>query len=210
MATLLIRIIDSKFVSHNGVNLKTFEEHHVSGNGWEATLSEDGKLECVALRYYEGVLHLVKFKIQKGYVRQILKIGDKRARVLRSFKIKKWPAEVVLGLPGGYIDSRRPYIRTEEFQGFLDKYNISSVQNENANGIYQLIREVKNGEVVYEETIKTDGNVKLIKTDDENGFYRYEVTDASWVIKTIEKDGNKIKVLYTTDNPILIKNLPEI
>ena len=209
MATLRVEIVDSKFVSHNGVNVKNFDEHHVNGNGWEATLTEDGKLECIACRYYEGVLHLVKFKIQKGYARLILKIGDKRARVIRSFKMMCWPADIILGLPAGYIDNRRPYIRSRVFQGFLDKYDIASVRNESANGTYQLSREIRNGEVVFDETIETDGIVKLISEDEENGMFRYEVTYASWVIKNVLQNGNKLRILYTTDNPEEIENLPK-
>lgn len=209
MATLRLRIVDSKFVSHNGISVKTFGERYVNGNGWEATLSEEGKLECIALRYYEGILHMVKFKVQKGYARLILKIGEKRANVLKSFKLECWPANVVLGLPGGYIDKRRPYIRRESFQKFLDEYDISSVRNESPNGTYQLIREVENGKIIYDEAIETDGNAKLVIEDDENGLYRYEVTDASWVIKTVIREGNNIRILYTTDNPELIMNLPK-
>ena len=210
MSTLRIRIVDSKFVSHNGVNLKTFEERYVNGNGWEATLSEDGNLECIAHRCYEGVLHLVKFKIKKGYVRLILKVGEKHGTVLRSFKLEHWPANVVLGLPGGYIDNRRPYVRRKEFQDFLDKYDISSVRFESPNGTYMLIREVKNGKVIFNESIETDGNAKIVIKDDEKGIHRYEVTDASWVIKTIEKDCKRTRVLYTTDDPSMLENLPEI
>ena len=209
MATLRIEIVDSKFVSHNGVNVKSFNEHHVNGNGWEATMTENGKLECVALGYYDGVLHLVKFKIQKGYARLILKIGDKRARVVRSFKMKCWPADVILGLPAGYIDNRRPYIRRREFQEFLDKYNITSVRNETANGTYQLAREIKNGEIVFDENIETDGIAKLVSEDEEKGLFRYEVTCASWVIKNVLQNGNKLRILYTTDNPEEIENLPK-
>lgn len=208
MATLRIAISDSKFVSHNNVNIGIFEERYVNANGWEATLSEEGKLECVALRHYDGVLHLVKFKVQKGYARLILKIGDKRAKVVKSFKLDNWPADMVLGLPAGYIDNRRPYIRRKSFQEFLDKHDISSVRNESANGIYQLIREVKNGKIIYYEKIETDGNAKLVLKDEENGIYRYEVTEASWVIKTVQQEGGIIRVLYTTDNPELILNLP--
>lgn len=209
MATLRLKIVDSKFVSHNGVEIETFEERYVNANGWEVTLSEVGKLECVALRYYDGILHLVKFKVQKGYARLILKVGEKRAKVLKSFKLESWPADVILGLPGGFIDSRRPYIRREKFQRFLDEHDISSVRNESPNGTYLLIREAKNGKFIYYETIETDGNAKLVQEDDKNGLYRYEIIDASWAIKTVEKEGSRIRVLYTMDNPEEIMNLPK-
>ena len=209
MATLRIGIKESKFVSHNNVNLGTFEEHYVSGNGWEVTMSENGKLECVARQYYKGILHLVKFKVNKGYARLIIKRGDKRASIIKSFRLEEWPSEVVLGLPGGYIDNRRPYIRRKSFQDFLDKYEIESVRNESANGTYQLIQEVKDGNIVYYEKIETDGNAKLVLKDSENGMYRYEVTNASWVIKTVLQESGIIRILYTTDNPELIMNLPK-
>lgn len=209
MATLRLRIVDSKFVSHNGVNVKTFGERYVNGNGWEATLSEEGKLECTAIRYYAEELHLVKFKIQKGYLRLTLKVGSERAKVLKNVRLESWPADVILGLPGGYIDDRRPYVRRKAFQNFLDEYNISSVRNESANGTYQLIREIKNGKIIYNETIETDGNTQLVLEDDENGLYRYEVTGASWVIKNILQDGRRLRILYTTDNPEEIVNLPK-
>ena len=210
MPTLRIRIVDSKFVSHNGENVKTFEERYISGNGWEATISEEGKLECVALQYYGGVPHIVKLKVQKqGYARFIIKIGENPVRVLKKFKLETWPADVVLGLPGGYIDKRRPYIRRKEFQDFLDKYEISSVRNETPNGTYLLFREVKDEKVVYNETIETDGDVIPVVEDSENNLYRYEVTNASWVIKTVENHGKILRVLYTMDNPCLLKISPE-
>ena len=209
MATLRLRIVDSKFVSHNGVNVKVFGERYINGNGWEATLEEDGKLECVALRYYAEELHLIKLKVNKGYFRLIHKVGNNRAEVLKSVKLENWPADVILGLPGGYVDYRRPYIRREAFQDFLDKYKISSVRNETANGTYQLIRDIKNGKLIYVEEIETDGNADLVLEDEENGLYRYEVTNASWVIKTVQQGGKEIRILYTLDNPELIENLPE-
>ena len=209
MATLRIGIKESKFVSHNNVNLRIFEEHYVSGNGWEVTMSEDGKLECVASQFYGGIRHLVKFKVKKGYARLIIKRGDKRASVIKSFKMEEWPSEVILGLPGGYIDNRRPYIRRKSFQEFLDKYEITSVRNETANGTYQLIQEIKDGNIIYDEKIETDGNVMIVSEDTENGMYRYEVTNASWVIKTVHQDSGIIRILYTTDNPELIMNLPK-
>ena len=210
MATLRIGIMDSKFVSHNNVNLRTFEERYVSANGWEVTMSEDGrKLECVARQYYGGIQHLVKFKVNKGYVRLILKRGDKRAKVIKSFKMEEWPSEVVLGLPGGYIDNRRPYIRRKSFQEFLDRHEITSVRNESANGTYQLIQEIKDGNIIYDEKIETDGNAVLVSENTENGTCRYEVTNASWVIKTVQQESGIIRILYTTDNPELILNLPK-
>ena len=73
---------------------------------------------------------------------------------------------------------------------------------------YENLADFKN-RIIYYETIETDGKAELVQEDDINGLCRYEVTHASWVIKTVQQEGGYIRVLYTTDNPEEIMNLPK-
>lgn len=210
MATLQIKMADSKFISHNGINVEIFEENYVKGNGWEARIDPNGKLECVASTYYQGELHLIKLKIHKGFIKLIMKIGREKGVLLKSCRLETaWPVDGIVGLPGGYIDTRRPYFRTNKFQNFLNEHEITSVRHESANGTYMLITEREDGEVFYYEELETDGNSELVLNDAENGICRYEVTNATWSIKTIKERTKKRKILYTTDNPERIMNLPK-
>lgn len=211
MSTLQIRMVDSKFVSHNGVNVEVFEENYVKGNGWEARVKPDGRLECVASCYYHEELHLIKLKIHKGFVKLIMKIGREKCITLKSCKLEYgWPCDGIVGLPGGYIDKRRPYFRTDRFQKFLNDYKITSVRHESANGTYMLLTENYDGELLYYEELETDGNSELVLEDSENGIHRYEVTNATWTIKTVVEKNKKLRILYTTDNPEKIMNLPKL
>lgn len=218
MATLKIQFKDSKFVSHNGVNVESFEENYVKGNGWECRITEKGRIDCIATEFYNGERHQIKLKIDKGYAKVLLKIGDGRPRAIKSYRMAMWPQDGVIVLPAGFIDKRRPHFRNAEFQKFLDDYGLTAVRNESANGIYQLMMEHNGHAVVFKEDIETDGRIKEIsvETHDEskNGQFcvkrMLEVTDATWVIKTVWRLVKyEHRILYTFDNPKEIVGLPK-
>lgn len=220
MATLRIEINDSRFVAHNGVNVETFSHNHVVGNGWECTLDERGNVSCIATQFYLGKRHQIKFNLKNGWVKLLLKINDEYPKALKSYKLNEWPVDGVIGLPDGYIDSRRAYFREANFQKFLEEKGISSVRCKNANGIYILMHEVIGEGTVLEEKIETDGNykfilnrVKTIEDSSENHFEVYqevEVNDATWVIKTVMNRYTKLKILYTREDPKKIVGLPKL
>lgn len=221
MATLQIEFKDKKFVSHNGVNVKVATETHIEGNGWSGEVDEDGNFYFIATQYYQKKRHQLKFKITNGYVKKILKIGDDITKVLKSYRIKDWPINGVIGLSAGYIDKRVTYFRTADFQHFLDAYGITAVRCESASGIYNLMQKYDGHSIFLFESIETDGKIEVISGDtevdkepEESIFdvnQMVEVTDASWVIKTVwrySKINNRI--LYTLDDPQEIVGLPKL
>lgn len=221
MATLQIEVQDSKFISTNGVNLTSFTNNEVKGNGWEATIDENGKIVCWYTKFYSGIPHCLKFKIDKGYVKLILKIGKDRPKVLKSYRLEKWPAEGIIGLPYGVVDDVRPYFRNEKFKKFLNENGFTAVRCQPVNDIYQLMQE-HNGHVnVFYESIETDGDEKIIshhieinEQSRDKAFIAkqmIEVTNATWVIKTVWRCGEiKHRILYTLEDPKEIVGLPNI
>lgn len=220
MANLSIEVKDCKFVSYKGVNVKTFTENYVMGNGWECWIRETGRIDCMATQFYSGERHQIKLKIDKGYVKVLLKIGDAHPKVLKSFKLEEWPVDGVLVLPTGYIDKRRPHFRNSNFQKFLDENDLTAVRYEAPNGIYRLLQEHNGHMVSFNEEIQTDGNCKLIpfpvgsdeKSDlgEDTIINMMEVTDATWVIKAVYKLGEiKHRILYTLEEPQKIVGLPK-
>lgn len=222
MATLRIEFKNKKFVSHNGVNVNEATETHIVGNGQEGEVDEKGNFYFIATQYYKGKRHQLKFKIANGYVKKLLKIGDGRPRVLKSYKLPNWPIDGVIGLPSGYIDERATYFRTSDFQRFLDEYGITAVRCESANGIYNILQKHDGlHSMFFSESIESDGTVKVIskdiKVDEKSSAQPFditemiEVTDASWVIRTVWKYGElKHRILYTLDAPQQIVGLPKL
>ena len=219
MATLKIQVKDSKFVSHNGVNVETFQANYVKGNGWECRIGKQGRLDCIATEFYnKEERHQIKFKIDKGYAKVLLKIGDGRPRVLKTCKLEMWPQDGVVVLPAGFIDKICPYFRNEEFQKFLEDNALTAVRHKSANGIYHVMMEHNGHTVVFDEEIESDGRVTEISEETHNeskdGQFcikrMLEVTDATWVIKTVWRLGKyQHRILYTLDNPKEMVGLPK-
>lgn len=221
MATLKIQIKDSKFVSHNGVNVEKFTERYIKGNDWKCTISEEGRIDCIATQFYKEERHQIKFKINKGYVKLLLKIGDEYPRVLRSIKLEKWPQDGEISLPNGYIDLRRPFFRNANFQNFLKEYGLTAVHCESPNKTYKVRLNHNGHENVFYEEIVTDGKIeeisKNVKSNEESEEKRFniktllKVTNANWVIKTVWKSGICMhRILYTQDDPKQIVGLPKL
>ena len=89
MAILQIQISNSKFTSHNGVNVEKFTDKSVEGNGWECQITEDGKVFCVATYSYKGVEQKIKFTIKNGYAKLKRKVGNSQEKRVRSYKINQ-------------------------------------------------------------------------------------------------------------------------
>lgn len=221
MATLKIQLKDKKFVSHNNVNVVFFSENYIEGNGWECSITGDGNFYCIATRFYGGERHQIKLNVKNGYVKLLLKIGDGRPRVLKAYKLEKWPNDGTIGLPSGFIDNRRAYFREIEFQKLLDEYGITSVRHISPNGVYPLIQKTLEDGEIFEEEMETDGNLKVTSNDEvcfeedysdaDEHYYQAEVTDATWAIKKVSKSGKIThRILYTLDDPRYMDNLPKI
>lgn len=220
MATLQLKVQGSRFVGHNGVKVKVFTPTHVDANGWNCYIDDNGNISCVAEQHYKGVRHTIKFSLKNNYVKLLLKKGDARPMPLKKYRLDQWPINGVIGLPAGYIDRRRAYFREEKFQEFLNKYGLTAVRNELASGIYDLQEKFCKGKCFYKEEIETtDGQTELIFNDvdkDENaeeGTFtvcrQVEVINATWVIKKVVKEGSTRRILYTSENPKEIPNLPK-
>ena len=221
MATLQIEVRDKKFVSTNGVNLQEVTETHVAGNGWCGDIYENGNIDFYATRFYNGVRYKIKFQIVNGVVKTWLRIGDQPPKILKQYKLEKWPDDGVIGLSNGTLTERVTYFRTSSFQEFLDEYHITAVRYESANRIYDILQEHNGHMMIFSEYIETDGEFKVLSRDVdvaetvlEKPFYIHEmieVTDASWVIKTVSRFGEaKHRILYTLDEPREIIGLPKL
>ncbi len=219
MATLKVQVKNSRFVTYSGVEVKLFTPTKVKGNGWECCIDDKGNITCVAQQYYNDVRHTIKLNIKNGWVKLLLKVGDQQTKALRSYKLESENTDGLIGLPAGYIDKRRAYFRDAKFQEFLDAHELTAVNFESANGIYELKEEFWRGESIYKEEIDdTDGCAELIFNDvkkseeDEEGSFlivrRVEVTNATWTIKKVVKGSKIQRILYTSDNPKKIMNLP--
>ena len=218
MATLQLIVKDSRFVEHNGVEVKIFTPTYVEANGWKCYLNDNGNITCIVDRTYNDIRF--KLEIKNGYFKISSKKGDMRPKILKSYRIAEWPADGVIGLPRDYLDSSRPYFREGKFQEFLNNYGLSAVKCEEASAIYTLKERFCMGEVIYKEEIEaSDGHIELIFNDvhkvgdSEDGtlkiLSKVQVTNATWVIKKVVK-GTKInRILYTTQNPQKITNLPK-
>ena len=220
MATLQLKVQGSRFVEHNGIEVKSFTPMYVDANGWKCYMNDNGNISCIAEQHYNGVRHTIKFNLKNNYVKLILKKGKDKPKVLKSYKLDKWPTDGVIGLPGGYIERRRAYFREGSFQEFLEKYALTAVRNEPAIGIYVLQEKFCNGESIYKEEVEiTDGKAELIFNDvyknenDEEGTFiiwrKVEVTNATWVIKKVMTEAKLHRILYTSENPKEITNLPK-
>ena len=162
MATLRIKFEDSKFVSHNGVNVEKFTENEVYANGWKCTITQKDRIDCIATEFYHQERHQIKLKIYRGVVKVLLKIGDNRPRLLQCYKLEKWPEKGTIVLPEGCIDSRKPRFRKTDFQDFLDEHNLTAVRYEDPNTIYTTLQDHNGHAVVFDEVIETDGKTKVI------------------------------------------------
>ena len=220
MATLQLKVQDSRFVEHNGVEVETFTPTYVEANGWKCYINDNRNIICIAEQDYSGIRYKSKIELKKGYVKLLLKKGTMHPKVLKSYKLEEWPVDGVIGLPGGHIAGRRPYFREEKFQKFLKENGLSAVRHGEASVIYTLKEKLRGGEVTYKEEIEaSDGMSELIfndihkKEDDEEGTFtilrKVEVTNATWVIKKVVSGTNIHRILYTTENPNEITNLPK-
>lgn len=220
MDVLRIQIKNGIFAGHNEVGVKTFSSNYVEGNGWKCILEDNGGFYCTAVENYSGVKHRIKFKIQDdGWVKMALKIGDDQFQPLKEYELDHWPVDGVIALPASFMDGHKPYFREDSFQKFLDEHSLTTVRSEFANGIYLLETETYNGEIVFSETIETDGKtIEILDVFDYPGkctkqyFWRYremEVSGATWVVKTTTKDNIIQKTLFTKSNPMKLEGLPK-
>lgn len=219
MATLKIKIENSKFISHNNVDVEEFTENLVKGNGWIVKIDENGEISCTATEIDEDG---TKKELRFTYIKQILKLeledGDKGTRIIRLTEFRDWNNEGTIGLSGGILEKRRVYFRKKEFQDFLDKYNIFSVRHINPNVRFKMRYTYNDGEKVYFDELKSDGNIIQrfssvnVPQDGDgttfNEYYSGTVRSATWVCKTSWMKGEIInRVLYTELDPVELEGL---
>lgn len=220
MAILQIELKNGKFTSHNGVNVEVATDYYIKGNDWIGEINENGNIFFKAVHCYgKGVRHQLKFKIVNGCVEKILRVGNKKPKVLKTYKLEQWPIDGTIGLTSGYIDDRLAYFRNADFQRFLDEHGITSVRHESANGFFKLTQKYDGfNRIFFHEYLESDGNIKELRKDnvenEEGKPYERcdiaEVTDASWVVKIIWKHG-KVgeRILYTLDDSRKIAEFPK-
>jgi len=218
VATLQLEIRDSKFVSHNGVNVQTFSDKCVEANGWKCQITESGKVICIAKYSYKDVKKRVKFCVQSGYAKLKLKVGDTQERPIRSYKLNHNSIDGVIRLSNNFMHPRCAYFREASFQRFLNEHGITSVRYESANGIFRILQENDGENIIFKEEIESDGTVELIYNDvkqrkDGDLFIierDVQVSNATWVVKTVKKLGEvKHRILYTTENSGKVIRLPK-
>ena len=219
MATLRIDVRNGKFIGHNGVNIGVFKENYVEGNGWRCYITEDGEVVCTNRGTYQGKEHTLKYTLRNGVAKLTARIGKEEAKILKKHKLNQCDLDGTIGLSAGPANLRRAYFRDRDFQEFLDKYNLTAVNNTEPNTTFRL-DEFNDSEGFLKQDIFTDGSIELeeeetltIETDIVGTEFRaskkYKVTNATWAI--VKSEGNKgiSKVLYAIINPMKLTNLPE-
>lgn len=219
MATLKINMENGFFSSHNGVYMTEFTPTHVSANGWDCVIREDGSVLCEATRDYSDGIHSMRYEITaNGFARLTLKVDGQPVQSLRKgFVLPRGEklSDGTLGLAGGYIDERYAYFRDGSFQRFLDRFGITAVKHEDPNRLF-VVRNARYGGGECNSSLVSDGVVTEIgydsgRTDSWHdscpgtcayeGETSYKVTGASWAIHTQRQDErdchNYARILYT-------------
>lgn len=219
MNTILqIEIKDGRFVELNNQDVKYFSANYIETSKWRCRIEPCGEIFCTSVEECNGERYRLKFKIEAdGMVKHSLKSGNKNTQTWEYGRLTQWPTDGVICLPSSFMDGHKPYFREDSFQNFLNKYGITSVWRETANGSYCLEEETYNRKRPFSETIETDGKMlEIIDIFDYPGkgnahyFWRYrevEVSNAKWVIKTIIKNGEKQRILITRENLRKIEGL---
>lgn len=221
MATLKIRIKDSKFISHNNVNVESFTEHEVKGNGWIAKIYHNGNITCIATgTENDGIEKELKCTFKNKIVKVHLRIGDKKPKIIKLYEFSEWNNDGMIGLSGGSIEKRRVYFRDKTFLDFLEEHKISSIQHMNPNMKFKISHGYRNGRLEFVEELHSDGELEQMyaymrvpKWSDGKSFKKYynaKATNATWVCKTSWMRGEIInRVLYTELNPVDIIGIPK-
>ena len=98
MPVVKIEFCDGKFISHNGVEVKSFSEKSVEANGWKCEISESGKFTCSTIYFEDGVKKQIKMVLEGGRVKT--KWRQERERPQYKWnKLQKYPAEGIIILP---------------------------------------------------------------------------------------------------------------
>ncbi len=216
MGTLRLKIVDGTFVGSNGVYVTLIEPKLVVANGWRCQILANGIIRCDAICEYSDGKHKLRYKLwPDGKYKLSLKLPDSPRILLRQGNVLPKGGVIscgVLGLSGGNIDSRYVYFRNLEFQNFLEKHNISAVKHEDPNKCYKVSKKNKK----YQSYICTDGEIEVSMMETwERILSVYESTSmlkvkkATWVIHTYILKSGSFSVLYTLENPLLLKGLPE-
>lgn len=221
MATLKIKIENSRFVSHNNVFVEEFSPNKVIGNGWIANIYPNGEITCITTNTdRHGIVKELKMTLRDRIVKIQLKVGDKKPNIVKLYQIREWNNEGVIGLSGGVVERRRVYLRDKDFQNFLDRHKIFSIRHMDPNIKFSISQGYKDGRCEFFEELHSDGEIDQIYSymsvpDWSDGssfkkFYKATVSSATWVCKTSKINGEIInRVLYTVSDPLKLEGLPE-
>lgn len=200
MATATLTIKNGQIISHYDRYFDSLSENGKEywGNGWHVQIKDGrkdrpGRIICHAERKY----------------------SDGPAVCHREFRL----ADGTLGLAGGNIYSRYAYFRSEEFQKFLSKFEITAVKKEDPNAEFDFFTAYgpygSAGGNVW-----TDGDVKWDSSDVEygdpelgespscyDGYMHCVISGATWAIVMTNVDWKDehcySSILYTTKKNVM-------
>ncbi len=235
MSTFKINIINKKNAPRFEVEgictnadgfLENFNPRHIVANGWDCRITRKGEIRCECTREYSDGWHVMLYVIRpNGSYRLTLDTPDREApEVLRKGYVvpKGVPVEGLLGLSGGYVDSRYAYFREASFQKLMNEAGVTAINHENPNRVYSG-RSVRSGWGTGTFKIETDG--KIVRDDFEepdyireqfnapganpnlfDGVSTYEVENATWVVEHTHLDWcdnhTHADILYTEEKDV--------
>lgn len=218
MAVAQIRVSGSSFIVPDEQNPGQIIEktlHKVLG--WTCSIQKSGTVICRAAQKGFDGWHVKRLIIKpNGQVRISLKVGTEKENILKKYYLTRKGEnikhlDVIIGLSDGWIDSRKVYVRNEEFQEILDKKGITAIRACNPNKIYTMKSiTYQDGRYLY-QGIKTDGILQVLgvteKSNDlfEETIATIQVINATWTIKTEEHNtkynvDRETAVLFTKKN----------
>ena len=216
MSTYNISIEDGKFTTSNGNYEHERSEKYFLANGWEGEIQEDGTIFLEANRCYSDGENYIRVVISpNGYHKVTVKYGDdfEEKLIRKGFLTRKGEKlNGVLGLPGGNIEERYFYFRSNEFNNFLKLHGIDQVKKIDPNNAYNEsspwdyqssdLRYEKKSIYYHDGTLEDTG--KYRRDDGINPIYK--LSSATWFVdKTVTKDGLcrwSHVTLYTLENPM--------
>ncbi len=228
MASVSVKIANGLFVDYEGRYYDSLSPEAFMGNGWAGHVNQDGSIHLEASRNYSDGVHSITQDIQPNGRFVTRMNGD----VIKkgTYKLTDGKLNGEFRLPGGNIDNRYIAYRDIEFSTFLEEHGITAVVHQDPNQGYDQ-RKAYYGGGRAESAIFTNGEIKYGEWDDERdedwqmgrngtnpnltkGESYDTVKNASWAIvcqSQNERDNHNYSVLlYTKDDPMVIKDLPYV
>lgn len=196
MKKLSIEVLNGRFSSSNGLNVKTFSDHHIDANGWAIDYNDGGKGDIVCQTNAvnkDGIIVNIRYTISPdGFARLTRNIHGKIELIKKGFVIKK--GQPLYGTLYLAEDGAESY-------GYFHPYTILNYMVE--NNLHAIIREDPNQIFFLKGNttkVVTDGSVNKRAPLNSYGSYAYEIKDAEWAI-TVE-DG--VRTIHTMHEPSVL------